>query len=46
MTQDIAMLWTGGALSFVEQLALRSWVSAGHGVRLYTLGPVKACRKV
>ena len=32
----IGALWIGGALSYLEQLCLRSFVDAGHAVRLYT----------
>ncbi|MCB2115387.1 MAG: hypothetical protein KDE00_03595 [Rhodobacteraceae bacterium] len=37
MAQDyqIAALWIGGPLSFLEQLCLKSFVDAGHDVRLY-----------
>jgi hypothetical protein len=33
---QIAALWIGGPLSFLEQLCLVSFVHAGHHVRLYT----------
>ena len=33
---QIAALWIGGPLSFLEQLCLLSFVHAGHHVRLYT----------
>ncbi len=36
----IGALWIGGALSFMEQLCLKSFVDAGHHVRLYTYGAV------
>jgi hypothetical protein len=38
MTPDyqIAALWIGGPLSFLEQLCLLSFVHAGHHTRLYT----------
>ncbi len=36
----IGALWIGGALSFLEQLCLKSFVDAGHHVRLYTYGDV------
>lgn len=32
----IGALWIGGALSFLEQLCLKSFVDAGHDVRLHT----------
>ncbi|MDJ0630240.1 MAG: hypothetical protein QNJ44_18440 [Rhodobacter sp.] len=38
---QIGALWIGGALSFMEQLCLKSFVDAGHHVRLYTYGEVK-----
>ena len=42
MAQDyqISSLWIGGALSFLEQLCLRSFVDAGHAVRLYAYEPI------
>jgi len=42
MAQDyqIGALWIGGALSFMEQLCLKSFVDAGHHVKLYTYGQV------
>ncbi len=33
---QIAALWIGGPLSFLEQLCLVSYVAAGHHVKLYT----------
>ena len=33
---QVAALWIGGPLSFLEQLCLISYVHAGHHVRLYT----------
>ncbi len=38
MPQDyqIAALWIGGELSFLEQLCLKSFLDAGHQVKLYT----------
>ena len=41
MDHRIAMLWEWGALSFLEQLAMRSFVEAGHSVRLYSYEPVE-----
>ena len=42
MAQDyqIAALWIGGPLSFLEQLCLKSFVDAGHHVRLYAYEPI------
>lgn len=42
MAQDyqIAALWIGGALSFLEQLCLKSFADAGHHVRLYAYEPI------
>ena len=42
MAQDyqIAALWIGGALSFLEQLCLKSFVDAGHAIRLYAYEPI------
>lgn len=37
---QIAALWIGGPLSFLEQLCLVSFVHAGHHTRLYTYEPV------
>ena len=34
------MLWTGGQVSFIEKLAMQSFLDAGHGVRLYAYGDV------
>lgn len=36
----IAALWIGGDLSFLEQLCLKSFVDAGHHLRLYRYGPI------
>lgn len=36
----IATLWMEGPLSFLEQLCLKSFVDAGHHVKLYHYGPV------
>jgi len=33
---QVAALWIGGALSFLEQLCLKSFVDAGQAIRLYT----------
>lgn len=33
---QVAALWIGGALSFLEQLCLKSFVDAGQHIRLYT----------
>ncbi|MEM1387265.1 MAG: hypothetical protein AAF748_04610 [Pseudomonadota bacterium] len=38
---QIGALWIGGALSFVEQLCLKSFVDAGHHVKLFTYEPVE-----
>jgi hypothetical protein len=37
---QIGTLWIGGALSYLEQLCLKSFVDAGQHIRLYTYGPV------
>lgn len=37
----IAALWMDGALSFLEQLCLKSFVDAGHAVKLYHYGPLQ-----
>lgn len=37
----IAALWMDGALSFLEQLCLKSFVDAGHPVKLYHYGPLQ-----
>ncbi|MEW2915467.1 hypothetical protein AB1A64_00190 [Ruegeria sp. ANG10] len=34
------MLWIDGALSFLEQLCIKSFLDVGQHVRLYTYGPV------
>ncbi len=41
MDHQIAMLWERGALSFLEQLCLNSFLSAGHPVRIFSYGPVE-----
>jgi hypothetical protein len=33
---QVGALWIGGALSFLEQLCLKSFVDAGQAIRLYT----------
>ncbi|MCG6904555.1 MAG: hypothetical protein LJE68_17940 [Rhodobacter sp.] len=38
---QIGALWIGGALSFLEQLCLISFVDAGHNVKLFTYGEVE-----
>nr|WP_325250524.1 hypothetical protein [Amylibacter sp.] len=38
---QIAALWMEGSLSFLEQLCLKSFVDAGHRVKLYHYGPLK-----
>ncbi|WP_102226223.1 glycosyltransferase family 32 protein [Acidimangrovimonas sediminis] len=42
MAQDyqIAALWIGGDLSFLEQLCLKSFLDAGHHVKLYSYQPI------
>lgn len=37
---QIAALWMGGNLSFLEQLCLKSFVDVGHHVRLYSYEPI------
>ncbi|SNX74297.1 hypothetical protein SAMN05878503_12137 [Cereibacter ovatus] len=37
---QIAALWIGGDLSFLEQLCLKSFLDAGHHVRLYSYEPI------
>ena len=37
---EIGMLWMQGALSFLEQLCIRSFQDAGHHVALYHYGEV------
>ena len=37
---QIAALWIGGNLSFLEQLCLKSFLDVGHHVRLYSYEPV------
>jgi hypothetical protein len=36
----IGALWIGGALSYLEQLCLKSFVDAGQAIRLYSYEPV------
>lgn len=36
----ISALWIGGDLSFLEQLCLKSFLDAGHPVRLYAYEPI------
>jgi hypothetical protein len=38
---QIAALWMEGPLSFLEQLCLKSFVDAGHHVKLYHYGPLQ-----
>lgn len=38
---EIGMLWVEGPLSYVEVLCARSFVDAGHHVKLYHYGPVQ-----
>jgi len=38
---QIAALWMEGPLSFLEQLCLKSFVAAGHHVKLYHYGPLQ-----
>ena len=37
---QIAALWIGGDLSFLEQLCLKSFVDAGHHLKLYSYQPI------
>jgi hypothetical protein len=37
---QIAALWIGGDLSYLEQLCLKSFLDAGHHVRLYHYEPI------
>ncbi|MFQ1702448.1 hypothetical protein ACJ5NV_17825 [Loktanella agnita] len=37
----IAALWMEGPLSYLEQLCLKSFIDAGHHVRLYHYGPLQ-----
>ncbi|WP_371056100.1 hypothetical protein [Rhodosalinus sp. K401] len=37
---EIASLWIGGRLSWLEQLCLKSFADAGHHVTLYSYAPV------
>ena len=37
---QIAALWIGGDLSYLEQLCLKSFLDAGHHVRLYSYAPI------
>jgi SAM-dependent methyltransferase len=39
--RDIASLWIGGPLSWLEQLCLTSFADAGHQVTLYSYEPVE-----
>ncbi len=38
---QIGALWMEGSLSFLEQLCLKSFVDAGHHVKLYHYGPLQ-----
>lgn len=38
---QIGMLWISGRLSFLEQLCVKSFLDAGHHVKLYTYEPVE-----
>ena len=38
---QISALWMEGSLSFLEQLCLKSFVDAGHNVKLYHYGPLQ-----
>ncbi len=38
--RQIAALWIGGDLSYLEQLCLQSFLDVGHHVRLYSYEPV------
>lgn len=38
---QIAALWMEGPLSYLEQLCLKSFVDAGHHVKLYHYGPLQ-----
>lgn len=38
---QIGMLWISGRLSYLEQLCVKSFVDAGHHVKLYTYEPVE-----
>ncbi|AVO37729.1 hypothetical protein [Pukyongiella litopenaei] len=37
---DIASLWIGGRLSWLEQLCLKSFADAGHHITLYSYEPI------
>jgi hypothetical protein len=37
---QIAALWIGGDLSYLEQLCLKSFLDVGHHLRLYSYGPI------
>lgn len=37
---DIATLWIGGQLSWLEQLCLKSFADAGHRITLYSYSPI------
>ena len=38
---EIASLWIGGELSWLEQLCLKSFVDAGHHTTLYSYAPIE-----
>ncbi|MEM9798231.1 MAG: hypothetical protein AAF919_17200 [Pseudomonadota bacterium] len=38
---DIATLWIGGRLSWLEQLCLKSFADAGHQITLYSYAPIE-----
>lgn len=38
--RDIAALWIGGKLSWLEQLCLKSFADAGHHITLYSYEPI------
>ena len=40
-TKNIASLWIGGQLSWLEQLCLKSFADAGHRTTLYSYEPIK-----
>ncbi|AML51194.1 hypothetical protein [Falsihalocynthiibacter arcticus] len=40
---EIASLWIGGQLSWLEQLCLVSFAHAGHKVTLYSYSPIPNC---
>jgi SAM-dependent methyltransferase len=37
---EIASLWIGGRLSWLEQLCLKSFADAGHSITLYSYAPI------